>query len=187
MASDKMIQEAWAEFTQLHEDAKRVHANAMQYQRLYNWLSQTFQLFPSSFEGLTPEIPHPMSDLVPFSDIVVGQVMSPPAANPQVSLGTVLGTMAGAAKILQNDMTLAMRRKLNDTALERVEAILKEKGKLHLDSIVEELKQGGWEGFPISDSKALYNALQARARSNDRFVNEGENYWSLVHEVEGGV
>lgn len=186
MASDKMIQDAWAEFTRLHDDAKRVHANARQYQRLHSWLSQTFQLFPSSFEGLTSEIPDPMQDLSPFPDIVPAQPGSAPAT-PQVTLGAALGTMAGVAQVFQNEMTLAMRRKLNDSALEKVEAILKEKGKLHLDAIVEELKQGGWEGFPINDSKNLYNALQARARNNDRFVNEGENYWSLVRRVDLGV
>ena len=183
MASDKMIQEAWAEFTQLHDDAKRVHANAKQYQRLHNWLSQTFQLFPSSFEGLTSEIPNALQDLSPFPDIVPAQ-SAPVHATSQVTLGTVLGTMAGVAQVLQNDMTLAMRRKLNETALERVEAILKKEGKLHLDAIVEELKQDGWEGFPINDSKNLYNALQARARNNDRFMNEGENYWSLIRRVD---
>lgn len=178
MATDKMIQDAWAEFTRLHEDAKRVHANAQQYRRLHSWLSETFQLFPSSFEGLTSEIPGqvPVPALLP-------EVRNPqtPAASgaPGPSLGEVLGTLAGAAQVFQNDMTIAMRRKLNETALERVESILKEKGKLHLDAIVEAMIAGGWEGYPINDSKALYNALQARARSKDRFVNEGDNFWSL--------
>jgi hypothetical protein len=186
MATDKMIQEAWNEFTRLHEDAKRVHANAKQYQRLHSWLWQTFQLFPTSFEGLTTEIPEPMSDLNPVPEILPAQPV-PLTESPGGSLGALARMAVGVTREFQNGATLASRRKLNDKALELAETILREGGKLHFDVIVQAMQERGWEGYPLDDPKALYNALQSRARSKDRFVNEGENHWSILSRIEEGV
>jgi hypothetical protein len=182
MATDKMIQDAWAEFTRLHEEVKRVHANAMQYQQLHSWLSQTLRLFPSSFEGLATEIPETMADLSPLSEILPIQSTPTTTGSSLETLGVMAGMAAGAIQEFQSGMTLAIRRKYNDNALGQVEKILREKGEMHFDAIVEALQESGWKGYPLDDTRALYNALQARARTNDRFINKGNNHWAVIPE-----
>jgi uncharacterized protein (UPF0335 family) len=183
MASDKMIQEAWAEYISLHEDAKRVYANAKKYQQLHSWLNQTFTLFPSAFEGLTTEIPAPNLEVQPLPEIPPAKPTTP-ALGGMETLGALTGMALGAVQDFQQGLSLSIRRKLNEKAIEQVERILQERGKQHFDTIIELMKENGWQGYPLDDTRALYNALQTRARNEDRFVNEGENYWSLRSEVK---
>jgi hypothetical protein len=176
MNSD-LLTEAWARYQQLHEDAKRVQANYNQYVQLYQWLDGTRKLFPESFGNLEP-LPAPLPAPYVAPDVQASSLPSP-------SLGEMLGGIAGAIQGVSQDMTLSVRRQVNAKALDWVERILKESGPLHFDAIVARMKEEGWAGYPIvgDDASALYNALQARARAEDRFVNKGENMWSLLQGI----
>jgi|GEM_PF-5210445 len=224
MATDNMVKEAWEEFLLLHEDAKRVYLNSKKYQRLFAWLSQTFELFPERFEGITNSIPRTMPDFVPgglpipeplvpatdgdsqirslrLSRLLAASSMednkkfvNPPALSG-VALSALPVSAAGFARNLPSrvpmgeyvtemklDATesgIAARRKLNDIAVQMVEMILRERGPLRLEDIIQVMKEKGWKGYPLDDPRQLYNALQARARTGDQFLNQGNNTWSL--------
>lgn len=182
MAADKMIEDAWARFLRLHEDAQRVYANSKQYQQLHNWLSQTFQLFPDSKVGLTEELPSLTPEFIP-SELPGVETGATPAPTEMPKMG--LGSPIAKESLPQEDLSYSTRRKLSELAATKVESILRRTGRMRLEAIIEEMKLEGWTGYPLDNLKNLYNALQTRARGPQaRFKNEGDNYWSLV---EGGI
>lgn len=178
MDTNEMIRQAMEEYSQLHEEAKRVNANQTRYIQLFQWLQNTRDVFPKAFAGVE-SLPYPLQPPAIMAEI-------PVKTKPTPSVAEALGGLVGAAHAFQVELSIAAKRKANDAALARVERILEDApGPLHLDEIIDIMKSDGWVGYPLDESINLYNALQGRHRRGDRFRNEGDNRWSLI-KLSGG-
>jgi hypothetical protein len=188
---DPLYVKAVMEFNNLHQEFLDGCNEHPEYVELHNWLNMTKRVFPEEF-GEIIALSTILQRLSPHAEIRSDLIENRPpieqveSTNTLQQFGEAFGMGLLAMAQIKEGMSIPFRRQLNNQALEKVENLLLMHGTLHFDRIVRLMKDAGWKGYPIEesngtiDAKALYNAMQFRAREGDRFKNNGENKWSLI-------